>query len=94
MWLVIKSWSSTGHLHGLGGAGGHLSALRALGQRAGARARPVHGVGGRHGGGARAGQTRHARGRHVAHALDEILERLSQFGRLSDVGLTTGIGHL
>lgn len=52
---------SARHLHRLGGAGRHLAALRALGQGAGAGARPIHGVGGGERGGAGAGQAGHAR---------------------------------
>lgn len=48
----------------MGRARRELSALRALGQRAGSGARALHGVGGRERGGARARETRHAGGRH------------------------------
>lgn len=63
-WRISSPPTSTGHLHGLGGARRHLATLRALGQGAGARARPIHGVGGRQGGSAGARQAGHARGSH------------------------------
>lgn len=58
--VVFFSPPSAGHLHRLGGARRHLAALRALGQGAGARAGPIHGVGRREGGGAGARQAGHA----------------------------------
>lgn len=86
--------ASAGHFHGLGGAGGHLAPLRALRQGAGARAGPIHGVGGGQGRGAGARQAGHAGRSHVAHSLDEVLERLGELRRLSQLGEAAGVGHL
>lgn len=61
---IILLFPSARHLHRLGGAGRHLATLRALGQGAGARTGPIHGVRGGEGGGAGAGQAGHARRSH------------------------------
>lgn len=84
-WRISNPPTSAGHLHGLGGARRHLATLRALGQGAGARARPIHGVGGRQGGRARARQAGHARGSHCGEEESRKLSRVTESRTLADI---------